>query len=93
MYALQAKTKFRRDLKKVQRRNWDLRLLAQATDLLIAEGKLPQHYSPHCLAGDFKGCMDAHIKPDWVLIYEIVEAEKVVVLHRTGSHQDVFTNY
>jgi mRNA interferase YafQ len=93
MYALEPKTKFRRDVKKAHRRNWDLSLLAQATDLLIAEGSLPPHYKPHPLGGDYKGCMDAHIKPDWVLIYEVIEEEKVVVLHRTGTHQDVFSNY
>ena len=65
MYSLEPKTKFRRDLKRLKKRNWDLALLANATDLLIEHGELPEAYETHSLRGDFKGCIDAHIRPDW----------------------------
>ena len=90
MYALETKTKFRKDVKRVSRRGWDLNLLTEAADHLIAAGTLPDSYGAHPLGGDYKGCIDAHLKPDWVLIYEVDEEERVIVLHRTGSHQDLF---
>jgi len=93
VYTLEPKTKFKRDLKRARRRNWDLSLLAKATDLLLATGKLSADYKPHPLKGKYEGCIDAHIKSDWVFIYEVDEEEKVVILHRTGTHQDVFVNY
>ncbi len=65
MYALEPKTKYRHDVTRAHRRNQDLSLLMQATDFLIADGKLPQEYSPHHpLNGEYKGCTDAHMKPD-----------------------------
>ena len=80
-------------MKRVNRRSWDLTLLTAATDLLIESGTLPASYGAHPLSGEYKGCIDAHLKPDWVLIYEVDEDEQVVVLHRTGSHQDLFKKY
>ena len=74
MYVLEPKSKFRRDLKRLNRRHWDLALLPAATDHLIATGYLPAIYGQHPLKGKYKGCIDAHISSDWVLIYEIDEA-------------------
>lgn len=68
-------------------------LLKQATDLLVETGKLPENYRPHPMRGSYEGCMDAHIKSDWVLIYSVDEDDKVVILHRAGTHQDLFDNY
>lgn len=37
---------------------------------LIMEGKpLPGHCREHMLAGPWKGVMDAHVEPDWLLLY------------------------
>ena len=36
----------------------------------------------------WKGVWECHIEPDWLLIYEVTDAE--VLLIRTGSHSDLF---
>ncbi|WP_348640742.1 type II toxin-antitoxin system YafQ family toxin [Mesorhizobium sp. B2-3-13] len=45
-------------------------------------------YKDHPLKGDWKGFRDAHIEPDWLLIYRVVGDE--LQLARTGSHSDLF---
>lgn len=90
MYTLQTKTKFRKDVRLAHKRGWNLDLLEVAATLLTETGTLPAEYLPHPLRGNYVGCIDAHIRPDWVLIYEMIEAERVIVLHRTGTHADLF---
>ena len=51
---------------------------------------LPERYKDHELIGDFKGCRECHITPDWLLIYEIYEDELILYLTRTGTHSDLF---
>ena len=90
MYELRPATRFRRDVKRCRKRGWNLELLTAALDFLSATGELPERYGAHPLRGEFAGCLDAHIEGDWVLIFEVHEDAKVVVLRRTGTHQDVF---
>lgn len=42
--------------------------------------------------GDYKGCRECHITPDWLLIYRIEENMLILGLTRTGSHSDLFKN-
>ena len=89
-YELITTTRFRRDVKRASKRNLDLSLLTQAIDLLIKDGQLPETYTPHPLTGNFKGYMDAHLAPDWLLIYQVLEDDKEIILIRTGTHSDLF---
>jgi mRNA interferase YafQ len=57
-------------------------------ELLIAGEELAASYKDHPLKGDWSGCRDAHIEPDWLLIYRVVGDELHLV--RTGSHADLF---
>ena len=68
-------------------------MLETAYELLAKNGALPEEYIPHPLKGKYMGCIDGHIQPDWVLIYEVITDENIIVLHRTGRHQDVFSGY
>jgi len=49
---------------------------------------LPESYKDHTLKGNWMGFRDAHLEPDWLLIYRIQGNE--VQLARTGSHSDIF---
>jgi mRNA interferase YafQ len=40
------------------------------------------------LSGNYKGYRECHIKPDWLLIYQI--GNSIIVFERTGSHSDLF---
>ena len=81
---------FRRDFKRCMRRGLDMRLITDAMDLLEQTGTLPASYQPHKLKGDFKGAMECHITPDWLLIYEKKDELRLVRLIRTGTHADLY---
>ncbi len=90
MYNLVATNRFKKDLKLAIKRNLDIGLLKQVTDLLQAGQPLPEQYRDHALTGVFEGCRECHIKPDWLLIYKVSDQELILYLTRTGSHSDLF---
>ena len=59
-------------------------------ELLAEEKDLPPKYKDHPLSGDYVGCRECHITPDWLLIYEINQGELILYLTRTGTHSDLF---
>lgn len=57
----------------------------------LAQGEpLPEKNRDHALTGDYKGCRECHIKPDWLLVYQIYNDELTLYLIRTGTHSDLF---
>lgn len=89
-YTLKPTSQFKKDLKLMKKRGNDLTLLEEVLSLL-ADGKpLAEKYRNHTLTGDFVGCSECHIKPDWLLVYEYDEEILYLYLLRTGSHSDLF---
>ncbi|WP_105739895.1 type II toxin-antitoxin system YafQ family toxin [Cronobacter dublinensis] len=82
---------FKRDVKRLKKRGNDMDKLKTLIKLLVEEKKIPPEYEDHPLQGDWRGFRDAHIEGDWILIYK-VDGEDLK-LARTGTHQDVFSNY
>lgn len=72
----------------MEKRGKDLGKLRELLALLIAGNELPARYKDHPLKGDWKGYRDAHVEPDWLLVYRVVDQE--LQLARTGSHSDLF---
>ena len=90
MLTIKYQAAFKKDYKRVKKRGYDIRLL-EKTIALLAEGKaLPSEYRDHALVGDYSGCRECHIAPDWLLVYEIIEDELLLYLTRTGTHSDLF---
>jgi len=56
--------------------------------LLLAGEALPERHRDHSLKGNWQSYRDAHIEPDWLLIYRVAGDELHLV--RTGSHADPF---
>lgn len=81
-------TAFKRDIKKLQRQGKDFRKLAQVADMLAADAFIPEQLFDHPLKGEWRGCRELHIAPDWLLIYHIENNE--VYFDRTGSHAELF---
>lgn len=79
---------FKRDLKRITKRRYDLSKLSTITDALQDELPLPQTARPHPLKGRWIGYLECHIAPDWLLIYRNTPTH--VVLVRTGTHSDLF---
>lgn len=90
MYAIKPTTKFQKDLKRIQKRGYDIALLTEVIKLLAAGEALPEKNKDHTLTGNFAGCRECHITPDWLLIYEIADEELILYLTRTGTHSDLF---
>lgn len=90
MYKIRATVKFQKDLKRVQKRGYDISLLTKVLNLLATGESLPEKYQDHNLSGTYKGCRECHITPDWLLIYEISDGELILYLTRTGTHSDLF---
>lgn len=81
MYKIGPSSRFQRDLKKIKKRNYDISLLERVLKKLAAGEELPAKYRDHALIGDFAGCRECHIAPDWLLIYEVRESELILVGH------------
>ncbi|MDF2565556.1 MAG: addiction module toxin component, YafQ family/addiction module toxin, RelE/StbE family [Massilibacillus sp.] len=80
--------KFKKDLKIVQSRNWDIEMLKDVIRSLCEEQPLPQKNKEHFLSGNWSGYKECHIQPDWLLIYQI--GNGIIVFDRTGTHSDLF---
>ena len=75
---------FDRDLKQGK----DGQKLKTVVDISFDGVPLPIRNRDHLLFGEWRGCKECHIEPDWLLIYETNEEE--LFLHRTGSHAELF---
>ena len=89
-YAIKPSKRFEKDLKRCEKRGYDMRLIKEVITLLAETGSLPATYRPHKLSGDYAGCCECHIKPDWLLLWEQYDNELVLLLTSTGSHSDLF---
>ena len=81
---------FKRDLKRVQKRGYDISLLTEVIKILASGQPLPERNRDHALSGSFDGCRESHITLDWLLIYEISDENLILSLTRTGTHGDLF---
>jgi len=79
---------FKKDLKRAAKRGLNLYKIHRLISLLKENTPLPPTAHPHRLGGEWEGCWECHIAPDWLLIYSVTDAE--VILIRTGTHADLF---
>jgi mRNA interferase YafQ len=84
-------SQFQRDVKRLQKRGKDLEKLKKLIELLLEAQSLPAQYKDHPLKLNWAGYRDAHVEPDWVLIYSATSER--VHLERTGTHEELFENY
>ena len=83
-------SRFQKDLKRMQKRGCDLSLLTDIIKTLAAGESLPDKNRDHQLSGNYSGCRECHIAPDWLFIYEIDDDGLILYPTRTGSHSDLF---
>lgn len=89
-YIIKPTNKFQKDLKKAQKRGYNISLLTDIIKKLANGEKLPEKNRDHELTGNYVGHRECHITPDWLLIYEIDGNELILYLTRTGTHSDLF---
>jgi mRNA interferase YafQ len=81
---------FKKDLKLAKKQGKDIERLYAVIEKLADEEPLEQKYRDHDLSGNFKGCRECHVEPDWLLIYEVMDDILVLMLYRVGSHSTLF---
>ena len=90
MLKIRYHTSFRKDYKRIVKRGYDVKLLEDIINKLANGEPLPEKNRDHSLSGEYSGCRECHITPDWLLIYEIDNGELILYLTRTGTHSDLF---
>ena len=78
-YEVKFTSQFKKDLKLSKKQGKDTEELYSVIEKL-----------DHNLTGNYKGCRECHIDPDWLLIYEVINNKLILMLYRLGSHSDLF---
>lgn len=90
MYSIVYTGQFKKSLKRCVKRGLNIKILTDTLDLLQATGTLPPEYKVHRLIGDYAGCWECHMQPDWLLVWRQNDQELELVLIDTGTHADLF---
>lgn len=89
-YTIIPSTRFKKDMKRCEKRGYNMQLVKDAIVLLAETGILPEKYRPHKLSGQYVGTWECHLKPDWLLIWEQNDTELILLFTGTGTHSDLF---
>lgn len=89
MKILHQSTQYKKDLKRIRNNTAKAAALLEILRMLENELPIPDQYKPHLLTGDYAGCMECHIKGDFLLIW-IDEEINEITLVRLGSHSELF---
>jgi mRNA interferase YafQ len=90
LYEPKPTSQFRKDVKLLKKRGYDLRLLEEVVDKLSYGIPLEVKHCDHSLKGKLAGNRGCHIAPDWVLVYKISDNKLYLYLMTTGTHSDVY---
>ena len=89
-YEVKFTNQFKKDLKLAQKQGKNTDKLFTVIEKLANGDPLEAKYRDHELVGNYKGCRECHIEPDWLLVYEIMDDVLVLMLYRLGSHSELF---
>ena len=81
---------FKRDLKKANKQNKDLKLLEDIMERIVHQIPLSSKFRDHSLSHNWEGHRELHIQNDWLLIYKMFLEDNVVIFVRLGSHSELF---
>lgn len=90
MYEVHSTKAFRKDVDRCKKRGYNMQLLSKAIHLLEKDGCLPALYKPHKLSGVYEGSWEAHIKGNWLLLWQQNDTELILLFTGTGTHSDIF---
>ncbi len=89
-YDIRFTNQFKKDVKLAKKQGKDINKLFLLINTLANRDTLEEKFCDHDLSGNFKGCRECHLEPDWLLIYEICDDVLVLILNRVGSHSQLF---
>ena len=86
MLKLKMTAQFKKDVKLLKKQGKPLEELNTVISDLCKGKPLARNRFDHALVGNYVGCRECYIQPDWVLVYALSEDELVLTAIRTGSH-------
>ncbi|MDE7131202.1 MAG: type II toxin-antitoxin system YafQ family toxin [Lachnospiraceae bacterium] len=89
-YEVKFTSQFKRDLKLARKQGKDIDKLFDVISTIAEGGKLDKKHHDHNLSGDYAGCRECHVEPDWLLVYEVMDKVLVLMLYRVGTHSELF---
>jgi len=89
-YDVRFSKKFKKEYELAKKRGKNLEKFYSAVTVLASGKKLPAKYQNHKLSGNFSGCFECHLEPDWLLIYQLDDGVLILTLLHLGSHSDLF---
>jgi len=89
-YRVKTTKRFDKELKRCEKRGYNMQLIFNVMQLLAATGTLPAQYRPHKLTGNRQGQWECHIQPDWLMTWEQNNTELILLFLQTGTHSDLF---
>jgi mRNA interferase YafQ len=81
-------TRFERDVARMKKQGRDMERFRAVVEALCSRQPLAPELRDHGLSGEWRGCRDCHVAPDWIIIYE--RTATTLILYRTGTHADLF---
>lgn len=91
-YQIKYTNEFKRNYKKIKKQGKDTEKLKHIVNRLANGLELHEKYKDHMLndSKNYKNCRECHIEPDWLLVYQYVDNQLILILVATGSHSDLF---
>ena len=91
-YKIKRTSYFKKNYKKIKKQGKDVEKLKVVVSKLANGLELEEKYKNHMLTDSkhYKNCGECHIEPDWLLVYQYIDNELVLVLVATGSHSELF---
>lgn len=82
---------FKRDYKKLIKKNYNMRKLEKVVNLLLTnnQDELKIKYKDHALKGNWQGYRELHLEKNWLLIYKIDMNKFILTMIRTGTHDEI----
>ncbi len=81
-------TRFKKDIKRLEKQGKTFDTFRRVIKMLADGQPLSEKYRDHQLIGNYVGCRECHIAPNWLLIYEVTDTELILI--RSGSHSELF---
>lgn len=75
----------------MMKRGKNAEVMNAAIETLGKTGTLPAVlYRTHKLSGNFANHWEAHLEPDWLIIWKTDKNKIIITLTNTGTHSDLF---
>lgn len=89
-YTIRTSKSFEKDLKRCEKRGYNMRLVYDIMQLLATNGTLPPKYRPHKLSGTMEGIWECHIQSDWLMTWQQNDTELILLFLQTGTHSNLY---